>query len=700
MVDQLGDYALHPMMVAQIRSVRPESKFGPYVEWFATEQDRVARLFVSPGQDAFSFVWFPEVFSWAFPPVELAVQAAEKFTLDRSRGVIILPVSDGQRWFDDILANASMRFNVSDDVNSFRASPGPGCRLTALVIDRQYRMTSPLFVVNLAISASASSKFRAPACPFDYEFWQIALAYFPDQSFTTRILDGIRFGRSLDFTGPRLHPRVCRNPRGFSEHKDEIMSIIAKDESKNFRAGPFPDIEPPLFNLLCSPIRGVPKRFSPDKVRLVKNLSWPHDGTSVNAKSKQGVTRCITLAMICAVIVTLGAGTIIWAFDVESAYKLISVIVDDWFLQGEISDLGFAFSTVCDFGGANSGHIWHEYGIAIEFILRHHTLLDALLRYVDDFILLVRPISPGHPDWAKAGSVRQEVIELCRRLGIPIPDVKHKGPGTTVSGVLGWTIDTLRMELSITDERRRMMLAMLADWLIRGSASITELKSLGGLLSYLCDCFRWGRAFLGHTINLSHSRRHPSSIVKLGDAFRADMQWWFDVVNEWKGRSLFYDLRWTTSESIGFEVDASRLGHGACCQTAWYSRQWSSEELTRAQRKLDISMPFLEALAIAYACATFGQHWGGKLILCRSDCEPAMHAINSRYSRDSDLRLVIRSIGVLACRFGFDLRVEHVPGLLNVRADPLSRLNIPAFREQALFADSSPTAVSLPPGLT
>ena len=99
-------------------------------------------------------------------------------------------------------------------------------------------------------------------------------------------------------------------------------------------------------------------------------------------------------------------------------------------------------------------------------------------------------------------------------------------------------------------------------------------------------------------------------------------------------------------------------------------------------------MPFLEALAIAYGCATFGHLWSGKKIYCLSDCQPAEAAINARYSRDAGLRQIIRSIG------------RHIEGLKNVRADPLSRLDVPAFLDQApLHAASLRVRALAPPDL-
>ena len=179
------------------------------------------------------------------------------------------------------------------------------------------------------------------------------------------------------------------------------------------------------------------------------------------------------------------------------------------------------------------------------------------------------------------------------------------------------------------------------------------------------------------------------------------MQWWHTAIVQWNGISVFYDDRWIESAEIGFEVDASRVGHGAWSNPDWYSAAWSPRELAAAQRNADISMPFLEALALAYACATFGHRWKGRCIVALSDCAPAVFAINKRYSRDASLCAIIRSIGLLACKFQFDLRVRHIAGVLNTRADSLSRLRIDDFvAQESVTAAHSPTPVSLPPGLT
>ena len=693
-------FALHPMLMAQLRSVRDEATHGPYVEWFASSADATSRLYITEEQNAFSFIWSPVFFSWVFPPRELIGVATAKFLFEQCRGTVIVPHAPSERWFRDLSTRASLTFDIQEHELNL-VPPQEAARLTAFIIDtpgaRVHPQTEPL---SLCLPADCDRLFRAPSCPFNYEAWVVGLAHYPDAEFVTRVTRGIVYGRSMQYYGPRLISRECKNPSSFEQHKAALFAIMAKDEDKQFRCGPFSGDKPPLFNLICNPVHGATKRFSPEDIRFVKDLSFPHDGSSVNDLTTQGVTHNITVDAICALIAHLGKGTLIWSFDVQSAYKLIKVVLDDWHLQGEMSELGFAWSSVFDFGGSQSGHNWHEYGGAIEFIIRHHSFFDALTRYVDDLFGLVRPLSCGKPDFKRAEECKAHTVALCDRLGVPIPVSKQKGPATRIVGLLGWTVDTMLMQLSVTDERRRMCLAMLSDWLKKRHATMHELQSLVGTLAYLVTCFRWGKAFLGHTIKLSHAKKRPQDKTELKHAFRAELSWWVDVISEWNGISLFYEHRWIKSSSLGFEVDASRKGHGAWADPHWYSLPWSDAELLAAKRNTDVSMPYLEALAVAYGCATFGRSWSGKKIYVLSDCEPAEVAINARYSKNVDLQRVIRSIGTLAWFFYFDLRVRHIEGLKNIRADPLSRLNVPAFRIQAPHAASSPTLVLQPPGLT
>lgn len=161
-------------------------------------------------------------------------------------------------------------------------------------------------------------------------------------------------------------------------------------------------------------------------------------------------------------------------------------------------------------------------------------------------------------------------------------------------------------------------------------------------------------------------------------------------------RDLCYS-DWTYLES--FEVDASQIGHGCFWHPHWYSAPWSTKELEDAFVDTRLSMPYLELRAIAYACATFGHMWGGKKVLCRSDCKAAVDALNNKYSRIPRMQYLIRCIGTFCLSHNFDIRATHIPGLLNTHADPLSRLTVDKWLcDQApLGTKPSPTPLSALP---
>ena len=685
----------------QIRSVRPEDRFGPYVEWFSHATDAHSRIAITEQQDAFSYLWDRRFYSWVFPPFGQVANAAQKFLADSSRGCFVCRTTPQATWFTALRTVSSVIFSILPDIDNLSASAPQPAHLTAFIIDPRSDMHDEPRLIELTLPPQWRSRFRSPKCPFNHDAWQTALSYHPDAPLVTRMLRGIKFGRAIGYTGDRFSHRICKNPPSYDRFRTELTAIQQKEAAKNWRSGPFP-ISPrlPLFNLVCSPVRGATKRFS-DKIRLVKNLSFDAGGICVNRDTTQGTTRNISILDICALIRHFGKGTLIYVFDVEAAYKQISLVLEDCHLQGDVSPDGVSWSSVLDFGGANSGHLWEDVGSLYEFVIRYHTAVSAIVRYVDDCIALIAPLPDGSPNWPAALRVIDQIERVSSRLGVSIPLSKRKGPACCVDSVLGWTLDSTRMQISVTDERRLMCLSMLAVWRHKHSASIKELQSLVGLLHYLVVVIRWGKAFLGHAFKLSRSLKHPAARVFLSEGFRADMRWWHQAVTEWSGISIFLDERWTTNDELGFEVDASRLGHGAFCFPDWYSHPWSEHELSAARRKSDLSMPYLETRAFAFACATFGSRWTGRKIIARSDCKPAIDAINARYSSDPGMRDLIRTIGLLACRYQFDLQIVHIAGVLNVRADPLSRLCVPDFKSQApLRTASSPTPLSPLPTLT
>jgi hypothetical protein len=183
-------------------------------------------------------------------------------------------------------------------------------------------------------------------------------------------------------------------------------------------------------------------------------MSAPYDGSSINHNIPAGTTRNLPLRRVCELLVRLGAGTLMWVFDVVSAYKTVNVHIDDWHLHGELVDGRYHFSTVPNFGCRSAGDIFDEYGAGFEFALRAHSPLDAVSRYVDDFVGFTRPLKHGVPNINAACQAREAALALAHAMGVPLD--KFVGPTCTAT-ILGFQLCSRSMSLSVTTQRRELI---------------------------------------------------------------------------------------------------------------------------------------------------------------------------------------------------------------------------------------------------
>jgi hypothetical protein len=301
-----------------------------------------------------------------------------------------------------------------------------------------------------------------------------------------------------------------------------------------------------------------------------------------------------------------------------------------------------------------------------------------VVHYVDDFLFVVESSDGG----AAAAALLQAALSLCIDLGIPMAADKTEGP-TTCLTFLGIELDTEAMEARLPASRLLELQQLIVEWESKERASVKELQSLTGLLNFACSVVRPGRFYLRRIINhtkhcswlcveSSGTRGHRSPIA-LTAAVRADIVWWGEFLADWNGVSLLYELEWIESDKIELFTDACTKGFGGYYQGAWFAGAWCPNELAAAWRVSKLSMPFLELRALVMAATTWGPLWRGKKITFRCDCDGAVQAVNRGSSRVPETMHQLRELSMAACRYGFDFRAEHIPGVANTVADELSR---------------------------
>ena len=515
---------------------------------------------------------------------------------------------------------------------------------------------------------------------------------------TVQIMRGIRDGIAIDYIGDRSVSRTCRNLKSAlhpPEVKAKVDAVIRADVAAGKKAGPFDKPPFPIFS--CSPIGAVPKRNS-DKWRVIHHLSYPFGGDSINAMTVEVYQKLGHFDHAAAAVRKYEGKCWLIKLDVEAAYKQVPVRPEDWPLLGFMWEGKYYFERTLPFGLKSSCRLWELYATALHHFFVHDLGITDVVHYIDDFLFVV-------PYKELAAQQLQEALALCRELGIPMAEDKTEGP-TRVLTFLGIELDTINMIARLDEGKLSLLKELLRSWEDRRSASIRELQELTGILNFACTVIRPGRAFLRRIIDHTSAliREHASHKQKfpIDAGTYADSRWWRQFGLEWNGESLLYEREWEESPKLELFTDACNEGFGARFGRRWIAGKWTPAQLKLAQRKTNLSMPFLELYAIALSIAAWGHLLRGKKLLLWSDCQPIVYALDTRNGTTKSARFaaLIRFILMEAARGGFAFRVRHIAGLTNVAADALSRGDMQVFREEVPDAETEATPTPVLPSLS
>ena len=93
-------------------------------------------------------------------------------------------------------------------------------------------------------------------------------------------------------------------------------------------------------------------------------------------------------------IMTYGRGTLMAKFDIESAYRIVPVHLDDRFLLGMQWRGNFFIDLALPFGLRSAPYIFSAVADLLEWIVRRNYHVAFLKHYLDDFHTLGPPDSP------------------------------------------------------------------------------------------------------------------------------------------------------------------------------------------------------------------------------------------------------------------------------------------------------------------
>ena len=433
-------------------------------------------------------------------------------------------------------------------------------------------------------------------------------------------------------------------------------------------------------NFRTNPVGIVPKK-APGKFRTISNLSFP-TGSSVNdfiSKEDYSLSY-VTVDSAIDYILSLGPGCYLSKVDIESAFRIIPVHKSDWSLQGISWREKFYYDKNLTMGGRSSPYLFDCLSHAIEWILINNYDLSNIAHLLDDFIC-VESINDK-------GNALSVFLNVFRILGIPVAQDKIEGPLTTLD-FLGITLDTIRMEARLSEDKIMNLKEKLRSFLGISKTTKHDLMSLIGSLSFACRVVPPGRSFLSRMITLCCTVREKFHKIYINRQVKEDIQLWLNFLENWNGRNMFLMRNAVNSPDFQFFTDASsEIGYGAFFQGEWFAQKWRPH-----QSKLFWSMPIMELFPIFISSSIWGSKWSQSRIVVHSDNEATVQMLNKGYCGKEPAASMLREIMFNCMKFNFTLKACFIEGKKNITADLLSRFRFAEFFTHAPDARRTPIGI-------
>lgn len=513
--------------------------------------------------------------------------------------------------------------------------------------------------------------------PLNVQAWRAALASHPQRDWVDSLLRGMQFGFRLGFQSEVNCRSSVKNHPSAQEHPQVIRDFLKQQVETGHAIGP---LDPNSCHGVVVSSLGVVPKATPGKFRVIVDLSSP-SGHSINDYLRREWTHVSYSSVDDAALLmhALGPGTLMAKLDIRDAYRIIPVHPEERRFLGVLWDKQVYVDCQLPFGLASAPAIFSALAEALHWVL-HQRGVRAIVHYLDDFLLLG---SPGSLECTRALAI---TLATCQELGVPIAPDKVEGPGVNLS-FLGIQLHSCPLMVSLPPSKQQALKSILGNLVEAKCIQDTSiLASLVGHLVHATKVCPLGKAFLS---GLFHALRcaRPGTTWRLNKATKADIAWWYSLLQSWPGVSTHQFLALGQPEIHIFTDASGSWGCGAWAPPNWIQVQWPSGT--------DLgSIALKELVPIVLATAVWGPQWAGRSVLCHSDNVAVVAQLNSLHAHDPKACNMLRCIAYFQTQFDFRLQSVHIAGTRNVGADHLSRGRIEAFRGQ--FPSSSPSPTQVP----
>ena len=529
------------------------------------------------------------------------------------------------------------------------------------------------------------------------------LVNYPDKAEAQYVIDGFTRGFPLG-----IDPERRPQPRGPCENSDEakdkpeiVRELVEKELKLGHMLGPFD--EPPLPDMVFSPLHLVPKAGSDNKFRLIHNLAFPYNEESVNRSipPEESSVQYHYIGELIEMAIRLGKD--IWGcrVDFAHAFRNLGVILEDLPLLGFTLDGKYYLNSSVPFGAASSCLIFERVATVLQWVVTSETGWRWISHYLDDFPMLAKTCE---------GLVEQidNYLALMKRIGMPVAEEKTLGP-TQFLEYLGLLLNLLNLTLQIPEDKRVKNIEKI-DLIIsafreRKTITCKEIQKVAGSLNFICAAIPAGKVFIADLYKLlrapdgskrkqGHHRRITRSVYEDMLVFRTFLV----ECSQERFRSIPFMVREKRfNAEIQLFADAAgakELGFGCVFGSRWAYGTWSD---TRLFQRMSPNIALLELLAIVMATELWAKALQGQAIVLRSDNTATVASINSMKSEIPAAQQLLKHMSLNCLHNQIFFKAVHIEGSRNTLSDCLSRGKIAQFK--VLHPTAQPHPEVLPASL-
>ena len=361
---------------------------------------------------------------------------------------------------------------------------------------------------------------------------------------------------------------------------------------------------------------------------------------------------------------------LVFRCDMKGAYKQFPVCLGDIHLLGFYFEGKYYFDITLPMGLVNSALICQMVSDAVIYIYQKEGYSGV--NYLDDL---------GSAEVENIATQAYQVLaQIMESIGLVEADDKAVPP-SQICSFLGILINTIHMRIEIVPERLVEIKEELQSWLHKSTASLRELQSLVGKLSFCATTVRAGRLFFSRILaflkTLDKSTPHVQCEIDF-DVFK-DISWWIQIMPQFNGISMIPDKKWIAPSKI-FSSDACLSGIGG-----WSDGDYFHKVLPDFIKLQGLDINEIECLAVMICLKAWGYKLSGKNVLIRCDNNNSVRAINTGRSQSLFMQSVLREICYMCAINDTLVRACWIEGVKNSIPDRLSCFHLaPIYRKQFL----------------